>query len=340
MFLFHIIITKIHELQMKSFLNIYFSFYLIIPIICFLTYENIHYKLYSHLPNKSFKKLVLMSEIQPSSGVIVLGMHRSGTSCLTSLIEKFGLKLGEPLYGPAVDNAKGYFERVDVNTQNEIFLNMQNATYYSNTNLYDGNKAINISAYHTEYFTQALSFLNNQTNYPWVIKDPRLCITINSWIKFLNSTPSILFTYRNPHDVALSLKKRNNFTMNHSLTLWYIYNKRAIQNSKGLCRIITSYYNIINNFENELQSIIRGLIKCKIHVPLEFKLIRKDDLFDKNLRHWSTQEKPCNNSKASSILYHNDSYINLVRETGRVYCALKDGTAFQPNFNWDENITD
>src|SRR4051812_24401333 len=43
-------------------------------------------------------------------GVIVLGMHRSGTSVLGGLLLKMGLKSGE-IVGAGAYNLKGYFER-------------------------------------------------------------------------------------------------------------------------------------------------------------------------------------------------------------------------------------
>lgn len=50
---------------------------------------------------------------KPVSGVIVLGMHRSGTSMLSGLLATgMGYKTGGPLIGEAFDNKKGFFELV------------------------------------------------------------------------------------------------------------------------------------------------------------------------------------------------------------------------------------
>jgi hypothetical protein len=59
-------------------------------------------------------------------GVIVLGMHRSGTSMLSGLlVNGIGYKVGGPLIGAAFDNAKGFFERIDVVLQNDEFMQSQ-----------------------------------------------------------------------------------------------------------------------------------------------------------------------------------------------------------------------
>eukprot|EP00981_Chlorochromonas_danica_P012651 scaffold5245_cov183-Ochromonas_danica.AAC.2 len=49
-------------------------------------------------------------------GLVILGMHRSGTSLLAGLMHHMGLEPGGPLLNSSVsDNPKGYFERLDIN---------------------------------------------------------------------------------------------------------------------------------------------------------------------------------------------------------------------------------
>jgi len=46
-------------------------------------------------------------------GIVVLGMHRSGTSMLSGLlVNGFGYNVGGPLIGSSFDNEKGFFERI------------------------------------------------------------------------------------------------------------------------------------------------------------------------------------------------------------------------------------
>ena len=61
------------------------------------------------------KKYPKMNINQYSNGmrfdvVIVLGMHRSGTSALTKGLELFGVDLGQNLLAADEHNTKGYFE--------------------------------------------------------------------------------------------------------------------------------------------------------------------------------------------------------------------------------------
>ena len=45
--------------------------------------------------------------------VLVLGMHRSGTSAIAKRLESFGVNLGETLIPGKKDNIKGYQEDAD-----------------------------------------------------------------------------------------------------------------------------------------------------------------------------------------------------------------------------------
>src|SRR6267154_212556 len=55
--------------------------------------------------------------------IIVLGMHRSGTSAVTRALRIMGVNLGERLMpGLATTNDKGFFEDIDLNNLNERML--------------------------------------------------------------------------------------------------------------------------------------------------------------------------------------------------------------------------
>jgi hypothetical protein len=62
-------------------------------------------------------------------GVVVLGMHRSGTSLLAGLLFRAGLWVGERrdlIWGAdAADNSKGFYERTDIVLQNDALMKLQ-----------------------------------------------------------------------------------------------------------------------------------------------------------------------------------------------------------------------
>jgi hypothetical protein len=205
---------------------------------------------------------------QTVRGVIVLGMHRSGTSLLSGLLVR-GLSYLSP--GEAIpaneQNPYGFFENVDVCRQNDVWLNEQGRSWdMIDTKTSSTNSSILVKMFSPSdscatnsclsskksgrrpprYFrhrNNALFHYNNPTITPWIMKDPRLCVTLKLWLQLLNGAPpAVIFTYRSPAEVARSLAARSvNQVKNLSdgLRLWIWYNRLALENSKGLCRVLT-----------------------------------------------------------------------------------------------------
>lgn len=289
-------------------------------------------------------------------GVIILGMHRSGTSVLGGLVNKLGLKTGGPLIQAAEDNAKGFFERIDVVLQNDYIMQRQQVHYSHNTYKYDALKGLQeilTQGLTSQFFkegSRGLTFLNNKENYPWMLKDPRLCITFRTWLPLLKFIPAILFTYRHPLDVALSMHKREfeRFEVNKGLRLWYIYNKRAIQQSQDLCRVVTSHHKLMLQPKIEMQRIYSELKnRCNVPVPHQLTDAEINDFIDIKLQHGKNTlaDQSCLKDVTSlmppSTWPTTDAgHIKLYREVMRVYCAMETGSAYNYDFVWDEDIKD
>lgn len=202
-------------------------------------------------------------------GVVVLGMGRSGTSLLTGLCTK-ALHFKSPgrLKRPRKkSNAKGYFENIHVILQNELWLAEQGTKMYKpnlQTSPDDSSVILNgfswdascatdscletskIPRNKTLYFqnrNQVLRHYNDPSNSPWIMKDPRLCLTLKLWLQVLDGPPpAVIFVFRDPLDNALSHKTRSDpGSLDKYFRLWIWYNRLAIENSRGLCRVVTRY---------------------------------------------------------------------------------------------------
>ena len=289
-------------------------------------------------------------------GVIVLGMHRSGTSVIGGLMTKMGLKTGGPLIGAAKDNAKGFFERIDVVLQNDYIMKNQHVHYSYNTHKYDPKRGLRdvIMNQDKEFFNEgrrALAFLNNEKSYPWMLKDPRLCITLRTWLPLLNFVPAILFAYRNPYDVALSMHNRETerFSIQQGLKLWYVYNKRAIGQSHDLCRVVTSHKRVLSDPTTEMNKIYNGLRACGVNVPHVVNDVDIRGFVDTSLQHGKTKtlDTLCDQE---SVDYESlvppdtwsttdSGHLHLYRACIRAFCDIEDGSAFNHDYTWDESIT-
>lgn len=209
------------------------------------------------------------------------------------LITKMGLRTGGPLIPAAEDNEKGFFERVDVVIQNDLLLARQGINYALFTNRYnalEGLKVVMANRESGKFFAEGrrgLAFLNNKINYPWMLKDPRLCITLRTWLPLLNFVPAILFIYRHPFDVSLSMNKRatEHFKIERAMKLWYMYNKRAIQQSDDLCLVVGSHKKIMKSPHSEFARMYHELNACGVDVPRQLTSKDIESFIDVRLQH-------------------------------------------------------
>ena len=292
------------------------------------------------------------------NGFIVLGMHRSGTSMLAGLLhESAGYKVGGPLIGSAPDNEKGFYERVDVVLQNDEFMKGQSIWWAGKYGSYDWELALKDKESGKVPFKEgerALKFLNNPTNSPWMQKDPRMCITLKTWLKLINSEPAIVFTYRHPLEVALSINKRDDtIPLEAGFRMWIIYNMRAIQNSQGLCMVRSSNDAILEDPLHEVQRISDELTKtCGVPAPPQ-RITQEEieKLIDPKLQHNKKKRadeekeviKAFNNGKC--IVYGYDSKHNkdspaykleydMYLKAMEVYCDFQSGAAYKDDYVW------
>ena len=294
------------------------------------------------------------------SGFVVLGMHRSGTSMLSGLlVQGMGYNVGGPLIGGAADNEKGFFELIDAVLQNDEFMNLQGVWWAANVVNYDPEKALKAMKDGSATFKKgekALRFLNDPKNAPWLQKDPRMCITLKTWLPLLNAEPAVVFTYRHPMEVSLSLKKREkNFSLEHGLRLWILYNMRGIQNSQALCRITSSNEKILGDPLHEVQRISDELTKhCGLPKPSsQITQDLVDKFVDPSLQHNKKQREA--EDAAKEVIadydgckvhdYESDYPLgtpnhqrerSLYLKAMQIFCDFENGKAYEPGYVWPE----
>ncbi|KAL3944293.1 MAG: hypothetical protein SGBAC_001638 [Bacillariaceae sp.] len=294
------------------------------------------------------------------NGVIILGMHRSGTSMLSGLlVTGCGYQVGKSsdLIGASFDNEKGFFERVDVVLQNDEFFFNQDMAWEHNVINFDFEQAVSDKKEGIIPFKHGrtgLKWLNNPSHVPYLQKDPRMCITLKTWLKLLNHEPAVVFTYRHPVEVAKSLHKREKgFTMERGLRLWIVYNMRALQNARELCVVKSSNTAVLANPLKETQRVADELTsKCGVVAPP--KMVKQEDVdkfVDPSLQHnkkgsvGTTQRllHEYNDGKCKVYAFHSEleeSDPGRVREAKlyewamKIYCDLESGEAYEFDYEW------
>ncbi len=185
--------------------------------------------------------------------IVVLGMHRSGTSVLTGLASILGCYAGFDLMKPTQDNPKGYFEN------NKIYLFNKKILEHHKVCWDDYNFTIKQvePEIQKKYVKEAKSVLEEELKYvnKTIIKDPRLCILFPLWQQALDELGvkiKIIFAYRNPLEVAYSLKYRDKIPLEKGLMLWTHYFFQAEYYSRGYNRIVIKYNDDFKKVSKEL----------------------------------------------------------------------------------------
>lgn len=149
--------------------------------------------------------------------VLILGMHRSGTSCLAGALADCGLAFGT-VNRAAPHNAKGNMENRAVMKVNDDLLAASGGSW-------DRPVRASWSREHRSKRDGALKAYRGFDRFG--IKDPRMLFVLDGWLEVLDA-PDIVATFRHPMAVARSLENRNGFPIDVGLELWRKYNAELL----------------------------------------------------------------------------------------------------------------
>ena len=116
--------------------------------------------------------------------IVILGVHRSGTSLLTRSLRCFNFNYGEKLHPSGTDNPKGFFEDVDIIELNEKILAEINFSWDSPQLLDDAKLEIIRKKFSTKAKKLILEKINKGIT---CFKDPRITKLIDFWVEIFES---------------------------------------------------------------------------------------------------------------------------------------------------------
>ena len=250
--------------------------------------------------------------------IFVMGMHRSGTSALTGVLQLMGCRLGEKLMGPwQGDNPKGFFENVKVFRQNEHFLK-ECGSSWCDPCFYGADWVLSRADKEYEANLKGLLKKEIESHTLSAIKDPRLCILLPVWQKALMETGigvKCVFAVRSPMEVAKSLQKRDRFSLEHGLLLWMNYMLTAELLTRGLPRVFLSFEHLIEDSENAIATIAK---KLDIFFPRSWGDAKNDVLkfLDRDLRHYNNPTSFVKNSVSELVHECYVSFLEAATEEG------------------------
>ncbi len=202
------------------------------------------------------------SEHRHRRAVLVAGVHRSGTSAATRLLNLAGLDLPRTMM-PANDaNVRGYFESRPIYEAHEALFREAGTTW-------DDLSPFPPSDWRSQPWAEewidrlaALVDSEFEDSPFFVLKDPRICRLLPIWsvvLERLGIEVVYLLTVRNPLEVASSLKRQYGIRHHRALLLWLDHLISAERASRGRRRYFLGYDELLRDWKSALENMNRDL---------------------------------------------------------------------------------
>ena len=225
--------------------------------------------------------------------VIVLGMHRSGTSALTGVLSLLGIEPGDSLM-PAVEgnNSKGFWEHAEIVSIHDQLLETLGSSW-DDENVLPNDWWLSPLAvdFRNKIIKVLLRDFNNQPI--WLIKDPRMCRLLPLWrdvLRELTCQPLFIIALRNPAEVAFSLLKRDNLAKEASYLLWLSHMLEAEYQTRGCPRAFINYERLLSDWRGTMTDIGKTL-RLSWPNAIEDATLNIEAFLDPTLRHHTGNAK-------------------------------------------------
>jgi hypothetical protein len=196
-----------------------------------------------------------------SNALFILGMHRSGTSALSRVINLLGAELGGRLMAAASDNERGFWEHESAVQIHEDLLRQLGHGWQDGTPLPEGWQEME-AAQDASKQLAALIDLDFLTAPLWAIKDPRLSLLFPLWLPLLKERgmqPHCIIAWRNPMEVAASLQKRDAMDENAALLCWLAYTLESMRHALPHPHAIIAYDDLLKDWRISMAKLGKDL---------------------------------------------------------------------------------
>ena len=194
--------------------------------------------------------------------LLVVGMHRSGTSAVTRVLSLLGAALPSRLMPPkAHDNTPGYWESQDIADIHDDLLDSLGSAW-DDVSLLPENWQTSDTARRYQDQLQAVLERDFRSTPLFVLKDPRLCRLLPMWIDMLphfRARTDFVLPIRNPLEVAASLQARSALPLARSLLLWLVHVVAAERYTRTHTRSIFEYSDLLRTPETIVCTIAKDL---------------------------------------------------------------------------------
>jgi hypothetical protein len=196
--------------------------------------------------------------------LLILGMHRSGTSAITRICNLMGAELPKQLVAAGPSNEAGHWE-----PERLVFLHDQMLAEVGSS--WRDLRTLDLTRLNEDrvaYYKSAIrSIIQDEFGDAnvFVLKDPRICRFIPFYRILLNELGIRIYpiiVIRNPLDVSASLSARNNMSGMHGLLLWLRHCLDAEKYTRDMSRILVSYDRVIHDTANLIARLRSSFDHC------------------------------------------------------------------------------
>ena len=182
--------------------------------------------------------------------VAMLGMHRSGTSCLAGSLEAWGLPLGEV-------KTSSEFNKLG-NRENPHIFRLHEAVLGDNGGSWQN--PLTVTKWRAERLDALRAIIAKYPSGLWGFKDPRTLFLLDGWYSVIpESRFRYVATFRHPMAVARSLKARNGMSIDQGLELWTCYNQRLLSLMEDRKIQLVDFNIPGSTYSKQIAAICQGL---------------------------------------------------------------------------------
>lgn len=193
--------------------------------------------------------------------LLVLGMHRSGTSALARGLIVLGASLGDRLLPALPCNPRGFFEDKDVYACDHRLLAMLGIRWDCPAPI-PARRLLELAAGPAGRPVTELLLTKKESGDILAFKDPCLSRLMPFWRPLLMQAglaPRCPIALRHPEAVAQSLARRDDMEPAVAHALWLRYTLDALNGSAGLPRVIVAYERLLAAPGRELSRVGHAL---------------------------------------------------------------------------------
>ena len=250
-----------------------------------------------HELEKSNRRSTVSSQAVSRKAIVVLGMHRSGTSAVCGALDVLGVNFGKHLMPANAANPKGYWEHPEIVAWHDELLRSLGSRW-------DNDRPLPSDWVERDITRDIRSLLMGILERDFAhaslfgLKDPRMCRLMPLWLPIfqtLRIEPHFVLTVRHPWEVAESLAKRDGLEHPKSYLLWLEHLVQAISATRAHQQSVVCYEEMIDDPVKVLTGL-RKELGVNLRAPFRVRTsLRK--FLETSLRHHHLKKRQPNKCK-------------------------------------------